>query len=137
MIAVIHRRGRTTPSTSGVGHSRDPKWSESIAIFVRLVPEMQIVTAIVSGVIWPKTINHPLTRLRRKPRDRERLGAALQVLIQTSLPFYRPVTTRVVYGKPLLASDLLVDRDPTAIMDAVKARARELIVYSKNPTQLK
>ena len=112
------------------------KWSESIAIFARLVPEVRIVSAIVSGVIWPKAMNHPLTRLRRKPRDRERLGAALQVLIQTALPFYRPVTTRVVYGEPLRASDLLAGGDPTAIMRAVTAQARKLIDYSENPAHL-
>jgi hypothetical protein len=109
------------------------KWSESIGIFARLVPEVQIITAIVSGVIWPKALNHPLTRLRRKPRDRERLGAALQVLFHTILPFYRPVTTRVIYGSPLLASGLLVEGDPAALMRAVTVQARKLIEQSKTP----
>jgi 1-acyl-sn-glycerol-3-phosphate acyltransferase len=109
------------------------KWSESVAIFARLVPEVQIVTAIVSGVIWSKTMNHPFTHLRHNPKDRERLGAALQVLFQTILPYFRPVTIRVIYGEPLLASDLLAQGDPAAIMRAVTAQARQLIEHSKTP----
>lgn len=108
-------------------------WSESVAIFARLVPEVRIVTAIVSGVVWSKALHSPLTRLRRAPADRERLGAALQAMVQLLLPFYRPVSTRVVYGAPLLASDLLAQGGPDYIMRAVTGQARELIEYSQTP----
>jgi 1-acyl-sn-glycerol-3-phosphate acyltransferase len=101
-------------------------WSESIAIFARLAPETQIVTAIVSGVIWPAAFRHPLTRLRRLPEDRERLGAALQVLVQTLLPFYRPVATRVAYGPALPASDLAAG-DPAQVVQTIRTQARRLI----------
>jgi hypothetical protein len=110
-------------------------WSESIAIFARLAPETQIVTAIVSGVIWPATLRHPLTRLRRQPKDRERLGAALQVLVQTRLPFYRPVTTRVTFGPPLAASQLASTGEPGAILQAITAQARQLIESTYPETQ--
>jgi len=102
-------------------------WSESIAIFARLAPETQIVIAIVSGVIWPAALRHPLTRLRRQPKDRERLGAALQVLVQTLLPFYRPVRARVDYSPSQPASRLAALGEPTAILQAITAQARQLI----------
>lgn len=101
-------------------------WSESIAVFARLAPETQIVTAIVSGVIWPATLYHPLTRLRRQPKDRERLGAALQVLVQTLLPFYRPVATRVAFSPPLAARHL-AGGEPASILNAITTQARKLI----------
>lgn len=107
------------------------RWSESIAIFARMVPRLQIVTAIVSGVVWPLAMNHPLTRLRRKPKDRERLGATLQVMFQTILFFHRPITARVIYGEPLPAAHLLAGDDPSAIMQAVTGQARKLIERSK------
>ncbi len=44
-------------------------WSESIAIFSRLVPEVKIVVAIVSGVLWPAATQSPITRLRRQQKD--------------------------------------------------------------------
>lgn len=107
------------------------KWSESIAIFARLVPEMRIVPAIVSGVIWPSMLRSPLTRLRRAQKDRERLAASLQVLTQVLLPFYRPVTTRVVYGKPLYAEMLARSNDAAGILRAITDEARSLIESSQ------
>lgn len=102
-------------------------WSESVAIFARTVPETMIVTAIVSGVVWPAAFNHPLTRLRRKKFDQERLGAALQVFIQTLLPFYRPVTTRIAFSPAFRAGELVDNRDPAAILGAITSQARRLI----------
>ncbi len=111
------------------------KWSESIAVFARLVPDVQLITAIVSGVIWPKTMNHPLTRLRRQPKDRELLGATLQAMVQATLPFFQPVPTRVIYSKPILASNLLAKGDSSLILEAITAQARQLIERSRSATR--
>jgi 1-acyl-sn-glycerol-3-phosphate acyltransferase len=102
-------------------------WSESMALFARLAPETNIVTAIVSGVLWPTALYHPLTRLRRQPNDRERLGATLQLLAQTALPFYRPVDIRVAYSPPRRAAELANPRDAAAFMAAVRTQARHLL----------
>jgi 1-acyl-sn-glycerol-3-phosphate acyltransferase len=96
-------------------------WSESIALFARLAPQTQIVLAIVSGVVSPAAQYHPLTRLRRTPRGRERMAAILQIMISR----YQATTARVAFGPPLLAADLLAaGLDPIA---AVTASARRLI----------
>jgi len=96
-------------------------WSESIALFARLAPQTQIVPAIVSGVVSPAAQYHPLTRLRRTLRGRERMAAMLQIMS----PRYQTTTARVAFGPPLLAADLLATSvDPIA---AVAASARRLI----------
>ncbi len=106
-------------------------WSESIAIFARLVSEVKIMVAIVSGVIWPTVANSPLTRLRRHQKDRERLGAALQAFIQLSLPSYRPVITRVVFGPAYYPADLAGSMESSAITRAIAAQAKHLIEQSQ------
>lgn len=99
-------------------------WSESIALFARLAPQTKIVPAIVSGVVSPSAQHHPLTRLRRTPRGRERMAAMLQIMI----PAYQSVTARVAFGPPLLAADLVASNpDPAAITRAVTAEAQKLI----------
>ena len=103
-------------------------WSESITIFTRLVPQVQVVVAIVSGVFWPAALRSPLTSLRRRQADRERLAAALQALVQTLLPFYQPVTTRVTYSPAFCPADL----DTAAIARAITDRARQLIEGIQN-----
>ncbi|HSF81356.1 MAG TPA: 1-acyl-sn-glycerol-3-phosphate acyltransferase [Anaerolineales bacterium] len=103
-------------------------WSESITIFSRLVPELAIVTAIVSGVLWPAAMRHPLTRLRRAQPDRERLGAALQVLTQTLLPSYKPVAPRVTFGSPIRLADLSARGNPEGLLQAITQQARQSIL---------
>ena len=74
-------------------------WSSSVDLFVRLVPDLTVVPAVVSGVISPSALRNPLSLLRRDPRDRAWLSATLQMLV----PALRDVTTRVQFGPPLRA----------------------------------
>ncbi len=98
-------------------------WSESVGLFTRLAPGVRVVVALVSGVVWPSALKHPLTRLRRASKDREGLAAALQILAQTLLPGLRPVTPRVDYSPALEAGGL----NPAALIHAVRGQAQVLI----------
>jgi len=91
------------------------RWSSSVDLFARLTPGLVIVPAVVSGVISPAALRNPLTRLRRRRRDREWLAATLQMLT----PALRDVSVRVEFGSPVRAG-------PGA-GDAVRAEARRLL----------
>ncbi|MEJ8853729.1 1-acyl-sn-glycerol-3-phosphate acyltransferase [Variovorax robiniae] len=69
-------------------------WSDSYALFARLVPETRFVPALVSHVVSADAQHHPLTLLRRTARDKEKLAVALQV----ALPRYRKGVARVTFG---------------------------------------
>jgi 1-acyl-sn-glycerol-3-phosphate acyltransferase len=103
------------------------EWSESIALFARLVPQAQVLPVIISGVVWPASLHTPLTRLRRQQKDRERLAAALQILAQTLRPGLRPVDVQVEFGPPVQAASLAVHTENAAIMRAITEQARSLI----------
>lgn len=99
-------------------------WSNSIGLIARLVRRVRIVPAIVSGVLSPSAQSHPLTRLRRLQKDRERLGAMLQIVF----PAYRGVTVRVAFGPPVVAENLFgAGLDAEDITRAVIEAARRLI----------
>lgn len=101
-------------------------WSESIGLLVRRAPEVQVLPAIVSGVLEPAAQHHPLTRLRRRRDEQERLGAMLQVLV----PAYHRVSVRVAFGGPLAGSDLVSEASSVAaITRRVTAAAAELIEH--------
>jgi putative hemolysin len=74
-------------------------WSSSVDLFARLTPGLTVVPVVVSGVISPSALRIPLTRLRRRRRDREWLAATLQVLV----PALRNVDARVEFGRPIFA----------------------------------
>lgn len=75
------------------------RWSASVDLFARLAPGLTVVPVVVSGVISPMALRVPLTRLRRRKRDREWLAATLQMLT----PALRDVDASVEFGRPIYA----------------------------------
>ena len=75
------------------------RWSSSVDLFTRLAPGLAVVPIVVSGVVSPRSLRIPLTRLRRRRRDREWLAATLQMLT----PALRNVDARVEFGRPIYA----------------------------------
>jgi hypothetical protein len=107
-------------------------WSESLSVFARLVPEVKIVVAIISGVIWPASIHNPFVRIRKHQKDRESMGAALQVLANVLLPYYRPVTTRVAFSHAFQPDERGIANDANSLRQVVLAQASRLIQQSQD-----
>jgi len=102
-------------------------WSQSIALFVRMVPQALVVPALVSGVVAEGALHHPLLSIRRREEDRERLAATLQIASNVLFPSAWPVRAQVRFGAPLQAGDLAGLGNALAITHAVTARERRLI----------
>lgn len=121
--------GKIEPDPAVIGGAVDSLdgWNPSTGLFVRLVPELQIVPVIVSGVLAPQAIYHPLTRMRRKKADREWLGATLQLIVGDLRPGAWPVRVRVRFAPPLLASEMVHLREPQAITRAITDRLRPFL----------
>ena len=93
------------------------RWSSSADLFARLIPGLEVVPVVVSGVISPSALRNPLVHLRRRRRDREWLAATLQVLV----PALRNVDARVDFGRPIYAEQ------GAAVGDAVIEETRRLM----------
>jgi hypothetical protein len=100
-------------------------WTDSAAVFVRFAPETKIVPVLVRNVLWDKAVKHPLTWIKRSRFERERLGAALQLLAYMLFDV-RPVTVRVQVAKPITAAEL-GSTEVAALHAAVLERMRALI----------
>jgi hypothetical protein len=97
------------------------RWQGHIEIFPRLVPDLQIMPAIVSGVLSRTMLHNPITLIRRSTKDRRWLAATLQVLLQR----YLQVHVRVAFGVPISVAAFA--GDTTAINEEIFAQARGLI----------
>ena len=106
-------------------------WGTSIGVFARLVPDATIVPVIVSGVLAPKATRHPFTFLRREKKDRERLGASLQIIASVLWPALWQelwnVTVRVRFAPPIPAAGLIELHDPDLITCAVIDQVRSFL----------
>jgi len=92
---------------------------------LRKVPGLWLQLVIASGMLLPRYLNHPLTRLRRQPFHRQKLAETLQILSQMVNPGRHPVSMRVSFGKPLLAADLGEGRLMPGVITAGQALLEE------------
>jgi hypothetical protein len=57
-------------------------WSRSLEIFLKHVPQTQVLVTIVSGVISKRAMHHPITWFRKAQPDRQRLAFMVQFIQQ-------------------------------------------------------
>jgi hypothetical protein len=106
------------------------RWSASTTFFLRFVPDAVVVPIVVSGVLSRRAQRNPLTLLRRKREDRERLGAMLQVVVRSLFPRAWPVRVRVDFLRPFAGRDLAAGGEEAAaairerVADCLRSRAR-------------
>lgn len=103
------------------------KWSSSLALFVRRVPETAVLVSIVSGVLAPSCYRHPLTRLRKEQRLKQFLAEFIQISQQVLFGRRFGLTPAVRLAEPLMADDLGGGRDAEAARATIIARAEALL----------
>lgn len=105
-------------------------WIDSAGVFIRFARDTKIVPVLVSGVIWEKTAHHLLTRIKRTGIEREKLAAALQLLMLITRNA-RPNIVHVRFAKPITLEEIgSIDTD--AIHQVVIERMKALI---QNPAE--
>jgi hypothetical protein len=102
-------------------------WSESLGTFVRLAPNSVIVPTVISNVIYEPSLHHPLTRLRRDQKDRERIAATIQAFLHTIGSIRSRMQVRIEFGKPLPALELISFGDAVSITRAITCAVVPLI----------
>ena len=107
-------------------------WSRSLEIFIRTVPQTKVVPAIVGGVIDPRYMRHPITRLRRSRMDRQRLAMMMQIF-QQMLGQKLDLVPRVSFGEAL---DLQSMGVPERAMEIITDSARQLLRSHLQPERV-
>lgn len=94
-------------------------WSDSAGLFVRFAPQTRIVPTLVSGVLWDRAVKHPLTRVKKTRFEREKLGAALQLLMHIQFDS-KPLRVSVQFGEPIDAEGMSVDEIHQNVLEGMK-----------------
>jgi hypothetical protein len=86
-------------------------WSRSLEIFLKHVPQTQVLVTIVSGVISKRAMHHPITWFRKARPDRQRLAFMYQFIRQMIAgQELFGLTPRVTFGD-LVSAENTTDRD--------------------------
>lgn len=122
---LIFPRGRIEPDpdiTPGVELEFE-KWSRSVAMLTKRVPQTRVLVAITSGVIAPSAMRHPITWFRTSRGARQRLAFLYQIFRQALAGRELfGLKTRVTFG------DAFVAQQCTSITAAVEASARRTLM---------
>lgn len=146
--AIRHLRAGGAVLLYGFGHiDPDPavydgavslieKWSPSIELFLKLVPETRVITTITSGVVSSKWRHSLLYYLRRNPVDRRRLVEFGQVMTQLLFPGTFRQSPFISFSSPVTTTTLVKESDSGRLLPAIIARGKALmsehLKWSKN-----
>jgi 1-acyl-sn-glycerol-3-phosphate acyltransferase len=109
------------------------RWSDSISLILRRVPETQVVVTIVSGVLESRFWNNPLTHLAREFWKRQRLAEFIQTIQQILRPGRFQLVPRLTFDQPLHAQELLLSTERRIATQALVQRAQAMIETHRTP----
>jgi hypothetical protein len=108
------------------------RWSPSIDLFLRTVPEANTLITIVSHVVSPKWRHSPLYHLRHDPVDRRRLVEFGQVMTQLLFPGTFRQSPFISFARPVNVETLRRESQGKRLLPAVIARGKALLVEHTN-----
>ncbi|HET6845363.1 MAG TPA: 1-acyl-sn-glycerol-3-phosphate acyltransferase [Anaerolineales bacterium] len=122
---LIFPRGTIDPDPAFMpdAEAQLDRWSRSLALFLAKVPTTRVVTSIVSHVVDPNYMHHPLTWLKRGRVDRQRLAIMIQI-IQQMMGKKLDLEPRVSFGE---AIDWPAAKQAGDALNAVVLAAKHLL----------
>jgi hypothetical protein len=122
---LLFADGHIDPDPAFMPYAQDElaHWSRSLEVFLRTVPQTQVVASIVSNVIDPRYMRHPITWLRRARPDRQRLAIMIQI-IQQMLGKKLDLVPRISYSETL---DIQSPGNPERALQTIIGTARSLL----------
>lgn len=137
--AIRHLKGGGAVLLYGFGHiDPDPsvyddaslyvnRWSPSIDLFMKTVPEARLQLTCVSHVVSPRWRNSLLYHLRSKPLDRRRLVEFGQVISQLLFPHKLMLSPMISFAPPATRDELLRETSTEQVLPSVIRRAKSLM----------
>jgi hypothetical protein len=127
---IIYPGGHLDPDPAlmpGGAAERLHGWFRSVALLLRHAPETQFVATIVSGVLEPRLLAHPLTRLAPEGWQRQKLAEMLQIAPQLLFQTRHTVKPRVTFGEPVTIATLRGQGEPGDLHQAIVDRAQQVL----------
>ncbi len=101
------------------------KWSGSLELFLRRVPQTKLQITMISGILLPKYVHHIFTRFRRERRDKQRISEFFQVMRQMLSPGEFLSSPQLSFVSPLSRDQLLQKRGRGDIGPEIVRHAQE------------
>ena len=125
---LIFPSGRVEPDPAIFPQALDTlqAWSTSLDLFLRKVPQTQVVVTIVSGIMSPIFLHNPLIRLWQGIRDPLAIAEVTQVITQMIFKKWVQIQPQISFNIPLTFEELYKKSEAT--VHPVVTEARQLML---------
>ena len=120
------------PSTMDGAEKELERWSRSLEIILRKVPNAKLLISIVSNILNPRYINHYLTWFRRERPDKQRISEFLQVMNQMQTPELSKQIPMVTFSEPLTYHQVLNRDVNESFMESILDLSKQLLEVHLN-----
>jgi hypothetical protein len=103
------------------------RWLPSIDLFLRTIPETQVVLSIVSGVVAKRWAHHPITRILRVDWQRRRLAEFIQVIEQLLFPGRLYLQPHISFSLPVSVTELRNESRGERLLPNIIMRGKTLL----------
>ncbi len=111
-------------------HRRFEDWSDSIALILRRVPETQLVPVVVSGILEPQFLNHPLARMQSEMVPMQRVAGFFQIYAQFKSLDREPMShPRVTFGQGIDGRTLTQQAGKNGMMPFIIKSCQDLLAH--------
>jgi len=124
---LVFARGTMDPDPAYMPGSEEEltKWSSSLGLFLRKVPQAKLVISLVSGVLAEEYINHPATLFRNGRVNKQRLSEFFQVMNQLLFPGKLMVSPSLSFAPSLTLEELGNHKDLKEITREIVKKTQE------------
>ena len=131
---LLFAHGEVEPEPESYPNARDEitRWSPSIEIILRKVPETCLQILTVSGAVQAYYLRHPLTLIRREPSRRQKLAEFLQVIAAMLSPKARSTLIHITAGVPITTAQLDQGRWMPGIIQRAQSQMGDHLNWVKN-----
>ncbi len=114
-------------------------WSASLGIFVKKIPNLQILPVVIGGTVSPSIYNSFFAKIRNNTKNRAKTAILMQYMVQLMWPGKIPLDIEVTIGNPIQREKLPFDAHPKIITDEIVRRQKLFMstVYSDCSKPLK
>ena len=135
--------GKIDPDPSVLPGSEDAlrNWSPSLELILRKVPQTRLLVTIISGVISPTAVNHPLTTLLNR-WEKAKVAGVTQILLQIFFPNKYRLTPQITFGPALTLDEIknitqmAEDGQPEVVLSTIIDQARQLLIEHRSALNL-
>lgn len=132
---LVFARGTMDPDPAFMPGSEQEleRWTSSLGLFLRSVPQTRLTISLISGVLAPEFLNHPATMFRRGRVNKQRLSEFFQVMHQLLAPGKLLVSPNLSFTPPITLHDLGLagSRDINKITREIIQKAQEQFSFHK------